>query len=184
MFNESYEDYIRSILGYPQSNNNNNNDIYEPNDFNDSIAGDTELESCYPEIYKLVYPMVKKRCAMINGRVRSEDVENITDEIYNAIEQNNEINVNINLGKEINQNQVNTTNMQRTNNRRRETRQRSINRGLRDLIKILLIRELLGRRIPNRPQFPPRPPFPGPEPRPPMRPPIRPRVDELNDNIE
>ena len=163
MNNESYDDYIRSILGYPAANNNNNNinnDIYERNDFNDSIAGDAELESCYPEIYKFVYPMVRKRCTTTTGRVRSEDVESMTDEIYNAIEQNNE------------------------SNGRRQTRQRPFNRGLRDLIKILLIRELLNRRRPNRPPFPPRPPFPGPEPRPPMRPPIGPRVNELDNNIE
>ena len=52
---------------------------------------------------------------------------------------------------------------------KRETRQ--INRGLRDLIQILLIRELLRRfrrpRMPGRPPMP-RPPMPGP--RPPFRP--------------
>ena len=49
---------------------------------------------------------------------------------------------------------------------------RQINNGLRDLIQILLIRELLNRQ---RPPFrPPMPNPPGPGPRPPMRPPFRP----------
>lgn len=47
-----------------------------------------------------------------------------------------------------------------------------MNGGLRDLIQILLIRELLNRR---RPPFrPPMPNPPGPGPRPPMRPPFGP----------
>ena len=49
---------------------------------------------------------------------------------------------------------------------------RQLNGGLRDLIQILLIRELLNRR---RPPFrPPMPNPPGPGPRPPMRPPFGP----------
>ena len=50
---------------------------------------------------------------------------------------------------------------------RQETRQRNF--LLRDLIKILILRELLKNRRPNRPPFPPgRPPMP--PPRPPMGP--------------
>ena len=58
----------------------------------------------------------------------------------------------------------------------RETRQ--FNSGLRDLVKILLIRELLNRPRPFPPRPPVRPPMPpGPgtrPPRPPMRPPFGP----------
>lgn len=62
-----------------------------------------------------------------------------------------------------------------TESPKRETRQ--FNSGLRDLVKILLIRELLNRPRP----FPPRPPVippmpPGPGPRPP-RPPFGPGED-------
>ena len=73
----------------------------------------------------------------------------------------------------------------------KEDRQaRHINRGLRDLIRILLIRELLGRPIfpggnrPPMPPRPPRPPFPGgPGNRPGMRPPISPRSFENDFDI-
>ena len=49
---------------------------------------------------------------------------------------------------------------------------RQFNSGLRDLVKILLIRELLNRPRPPRP--PVRPPMPPRPPRPPMRPPFGP----------
>ena len=131
--------------------------------------------------------MVQKAC---DGNMRAnsrEEIEQMTDEIYSAIEDNNQINVNINLG-----NTISTTNMNRTQNRneiskeeiqkksseKQEVENRNIetesrisprNNNLRDLIKILLIRELLRRRHNH---FPPRPPH---NPRPPMRPPIMPR---------
>ena len=78
-------------------------------------------------------------------------------------------------------------NIDKRQTQERETRSpRPVNRNLRDLIKILLLRELLnrpGNRPPVRPPRPPfpggpgRPPFPGgPGPgRPPMRPPMMPR---------
>ena len=131
--------------------------------------------------------MVRKAC---EGNMRAntkEEIEQMTDEIYSAIEDNNQINVNINLG-----NTVSTTNDNRSQNKngifnedmqtkssekqKIENRNAEIennrsprNNNLRDLIKILLIRELLGR--PHH-HFPQRPPH---NPRPPMRPPILPR---------
>ena len=74
-----------------------------------------------------------------------------------------------------------------TKNVRQEDRQISgRNNFLRDLIRILILKELLGGGNfprPPKPPFPPRPPFPGgpgPNPRPPFPPqnpggPIRPR---------
>lgn len=184
MYNETYDDYIRSILGYPNQSNlsvNNYNSGYNMATSRQN-NNNTELESCYPEIYKIVYPMVAKACDSNTRPVTRELIENMTDEIYFAIEGNDEVNININLTNEIKNNTV-TNNTNREENRadvkikeskeNRETRQ--INRGLRDLIKILLLRELLGRPgFPggNRPPVrPPRPPFPGgPGPRPHMRP--------------
>ena len=131
--------------------------------------------------------MVQKACDGNMGANSREEIEQMTDEIYSAIEDSNQINVNINLG-----NTISTTNMNRTQNRNEisreevqkktsekqelenrniegENRIRPRNNNLRDLIKILLIRELLRRRHNH---FPPRPPH---NPRPPMRPPIMPR---------
>lgn len=196
--NESYEEYIRSILGYPQTNfyggmspltNYNNMNYYAEFDntnfssLNNStrINNQDELEKCYPEIYKLVYPMVVKKCQNTKTKLSADDIENMTDEIYFALENREGVELNINLTNDVRTKE--TVSTDKTNNRadvkvretteKRETRQ--INRGLRDLIKILLLRELL-----NRPGH--RPPFRPPHhhPRPPMtpRPPFRPRYFE------
>ena len=189
MYDNQYEEYIRSILGYPNTTNFNQNQMYS-NGYSVAMQTDTrnDLEEFYPEIYKIIYPMVRKAC---EGNMRAntrEEIERMTDEIYSAIEDNNQINVNINLG-----NTVSTTNTNRMENRNTvkqddiqrktsekqvvenrdieaQSRRRPTHNNLRDLIKILLIRELLGRPSHN---FPPRPPHN--PPRPPMRPPIMPR---------
>ncbi len=191
MYNETYDDYIRSILGYPTRNQLEQYN-HEPQEYqgyqeyrnptfntNINISGNNvELENSYPEIYKIVYPMVTKKCDnMRGGTITRDDIENMTDEIYYALEAKKETRVNINLTNDVNN--VRTTNISTSNNnssiKRTESRKpdlkisetvrennekRQFNSGLRDLIQILLIRELLNRR---------RPPF-----RPPMRPPFRP----------
>lgn len=177
MYNETYDEYIRSILGYPTVNSYNYQD-YNRNNF--ETRSEIELEKCYPEIYKIVYPMVTKKCNNARTNLNSEDIENMTDEIYYALEERNEIQLNINLTNDVRTTEIQNERTVKVADKKpevkikenieekRETRQ--INRGLRDLIKILLIRELL-----NRPQRP-RPPMPGPRPpvRPPMRPPFSP----------
>ena len=242
--NESYEEYIRSILGYPRadyfnsnetidqcqncndmnyysnigntnfdskfndfyniSNSNgfynigNSNGFYNNNFNNDFRMENREkLENCYPEIYKLVYPMVLKKCQNSRATITADDIDNMTDEIYYALENKEGIELNINLTNNVsNSRDMNLQNLNekrdKVNNKadvkikeitekkeKRETRQ--INRGLRDLIKILLLRELLNRPgqrppMPGPGPYPPvRPPMPGPGPRPPVRPPLPPR---------
>ena len=193
MYDNQYEEYIRSVLGYPTTANMNQNHINQnqmyqaeyPNPSQINMRND--LEEFYPEIYKIIYPMVQKACDGNMGANSREEIEQMTDEIYSAIEDSNQINVNINL-----RNTISTTNMNRVQNRneisKEEIQKKSLekqevenrntegesrisprNNNLRDLIKILLIRELLRRRHNH---FPPRPPH---NPRPPMRPPIMPR---------
>ena len=185
MYNETYEDYIRSILGYPNYGNN----TYRENSYQTMPVNygnnqlNEELEACYPEIYKVIYPMVNKACMNNTKPVTSMLIEELTNEIYLSIENDNEINVTINLNNEVGGSGVNrttpTTNVakaEKMKENRGEDRQFR-NRGLQDLIRILLIRELLGRpgRLGNRPPMPPhrppmRPPFPGGGPRPPIMP--------------
>ncbi len=186
MYDNQYEEYIRSVLGYPSTANMNQNQMYQneyPNPSQINMRND--LEEFYPEIYKIIYPMVQKVC---DGNMRAnsrEEIEQMTDEIYSAIEDNNQINVNINLGNTVSTTNSNTQNRneqhkeegQKKSSEKQEVENRNAkesrislrNNNLRDLIKILLIRELLRRRHNN---FPPRPPH---NPRPPMRPPIMPR---------
>lgn len=186
MYNETYDEYIRSILGYPSHGPQEYQEYQDYQEYrnptfntNINISGNNvELENSYPEIYKIVYPMVAKKCDNMRGEtITKDDIQNMTDEIYYALETKNETRVNINLT-----NDVSTKNITRTESRRPDVKisetkgdnseKRQINSGLRDLIQILLIRELLNRR---RPPFrPPMPNPPGPGPRPPMRPPFRP----------
>ncbi len=187
MYNETYDEYIRSILGYPPiSSYNDNFQTFNNQNMNYENRMDSELESCYPEIYKIVYPMITTKCNNVRANLTNDEIENMTDEIYYALEERNEIQLNINLTNEVRSSETNSQKTSKTmdkkpdvkvseisSSEKRETRQ--INRGLRDLIKILLIRELLNRPgRPGRPPHHPRPPMPGPGPRPPVRPPMRP----------
>lgn len=193
MYHETYEDYIRSILGYPNYGSIDRENSYQnmPTTYRNSQVN-TELESCYPEIYKVVYPMVNKACNNNMKPITPELIDELTNEIYLSVENDNEINVTINLTNAIGNNEENRSstipiargksnipstnpNLEKMRENRGEDRQFR-NRGLQDLIRILLIRELLGRPG-NRPPMPPhrppmRPPFPG------SRPPIMPRNND------
>ena len=206
--NQSYEEYIRSILGYPNNMTSSmlDREFNDNNSYNMSNRTNTEnsmLENCYPEIYKIVYPMVTTACQNNTMPITSQLVENMTDEIYSAVESNTEIGINITLKNQVKATQTrenNTTQMAQRDGRtvanmqeqkevenRGEDRQFR-NRNLRDLIKILLIRELLGSPgfPPQRPPFPPRPPvrppFPG-GPMPGPRPPFMPRDGKYYDDL-
>ena len=200
MYNETYDDYIRSILGYPARNQfeQYNQEMpeyqsyqeYRNPTFNTNInisRNNVELENSYPEIYKIVYPMVTKKCENVRSETFSKsDIENMTDEIYYALEEKQEKRININLTNNMSstkaQNSSTVSTSAKVENKRPDVKisqkaienseKRQINNGLRDLIQILLIRELLNR--PRPPFRPPMPNPPGPGPRPPMRPPFRP----------
>ena len=160
MFNQDYNEYLRSVLGdglyqneYDQYPMQYDGGFWDRNDENRR----RELEECYPDIYKLLYPIVQKECRNNTRSLTKDVIEELTDRIYNQVIQNNEIQLNINI-----QNQSNN----RAQENNKETRQ--FNRGLSDLIKILIIRELLGFR-PGRPGPRPRSPRPMmPPPRPPF----------------
>ena len=105
------------------------------------------LEDLYPEIYSIVYPMVQKVCTLNTMPICENLIENLTNDVYINFEE-------------------------QSKNESRETRQD--NTLLKDLIKILLIRELIGTSHNHRPQRPIPPPLPRPfmpgNPPPPLRP--------------
>jgi hypothetical protein len=164
MREQTYEEYISSILGYPL---NSNNSTCQKNNFENQISMSytqnieySRLEEYYPEMYKIIYPMVIQACNKNIDPITKELIQTMTDDIYTSIENDTEINVNIKQ-----------KDMSKQRENRREDRQ-SRNSSLRDLIQILIIRELQG--MPgfpgSRPPIRTQPPFPiGP------RPPIRPR---------
>ena len=170
MNNQSYEEYIRSIIGYPMNNTYACNSC--ENNFSYSNMENTNDEEmirlCYPKIYRLINPMVQKICAENISPINETVITQMTNQIYLAVEGNNEINLNINLENNVrgesNDAQVKNENREMVEENRQ---MRPRNMLLQDLIRILIINELL--RRPNRPNRP-RPPFPFPGGRPPMRP--------------
>ena len=176
MYN-SYEEYMRDVLGYPYNRSNIMQNTYN-NTYNnnyqtqavESNINEQELQECYPEIYNIVKPMVKTTCKMYAGRtITKEVIEEMTLKIYNSVETNE--NRSVHEERKLKNGDVINPNAKQEN---REDRQRPNNFLLRDLIKILLLNELL--RPGGRPPMPPRP-GPVPPPRPPMgpnRPPYRP----------
>ena len=158
-----YEEYMRSVLGYQPMNTYGMD--YVDWDMPSINAMNTiqrqELENCYPDIYRIIYPMIQRSCNQNTRSITRELIDSMTDEIYFAIED-----------KEMLENR----NKEEKSTQLTEDRQIRRNTNLNDLIRILIIRELLGRpgfpggRPPRPPVRPPRPPM-----RPPMGPPPRPQ---------
>ncbi len=154
MYNSNYEEYMQNVLGYnirPQNTYQMPENIYEMQ--RGSSYENMDLENLYPDIYRMIQPMVQKVCMRATGVINEEMVRSMTDEVYNAMtEETREV-------KDVkkNSNEVRTGNSQ---NVRRVEEPRQNNFLLRDLIRILIIKELLRRR-PGRPPMGPGPNFPG-----------------------
>lgn len=200
MYYQSYEDYMRNILGYSLNQSTYADTYFNYNRENayGTAMYSSEIMNLYPEVYKIINPMVCKICEVNTKPITRDLIEKMTDEIYLNIESNpnlvesTAINVRVNLPKDsktedasmASKTSVNTKNRDNSKYRANlsetkvvqekeignsEYRQRNQNSILRDLIKILILNQLLGgNRRPPRPN-PPRPPYPGP------RPPIQPR---------
>lgn len=186
-----YEEYMRSVLGYrPVAYNNPNtydeqmegyqscnyqniNQNVMPYNYtvyqNRNINLDNELERMYPEIYNILYPMVKKACMENTRSISTSVIDDIVDDIYRNIESdNNDIELNINLENEVRESKEGEVKENREKEDNVENRQRPRrNPLLNDLIRILVLRELIGRPgcIGSGCFRPNRPPMPGPGPR-------------------
>lgn len=180
MYYQNYEDYMRAVLGYPMEHQDTYPMHYIQETQNNMMPyqNTKELEDCYPEIYKIINPVVCEVCDRCNMPITKDVVEDMVEEIYQKIEINNEIAIHINLDNRMNEkkeveNRTNVTksntvknsivNEQTRKNPEIENRQRRPNNPLlRDLIRILILNRILGGNFPGRP----------PRPRPPMRPPF------------
>ena len=81
MYKDSYNDYIRSVLGYPTTNNMYMNNLTDEYNMPYNSNNNEDLEECYPEIYKIIYPMVCKVCNVNSSReLTKELLEQMTDE--------------------------------------------------------------------------------------------------------
>jgi len=177
MYDQSYEDYMRSILGYPRETLNTYNMFENMSTYEQFPASSNysdEIMDLYPDIYKLINPMVCKICESNTKPITRELLDQMTQEIYLNIENIPEIETNINVRVNVpNSNKELQGKIPKVNNNKleeksskekrksREDRQRVPNRNLEDLIRILILNQLLGINRPPRPR-PPRPPyFPG-----------------------
>ena len=126
----------------------------------------TDIEKLYPEIYQIIYPMIKKALIQNTRPITENTLNEITNDIYNNIESENIINIKTDIANSRNENKP----IQNTKNTSVVTEEnRHINNSICDLIKILLIRELIDKPNfdkPPKPYFPshisfyPRPPIP------------------------
>ena len=125
-----YNDYMQNLLM----------EDYSPCQYTyDSMSRSTYYEKLYPEIYKIVYPMIKKALGQNTRPITEDYLNEITNDLYNNIESENIINLNIDITNNRNENKSirNSKNIIPDNKENRY-----INNSVRDLIKILLIREL------------------------------------------
>lgn len=127
---QDYDEYMRSLIGYPNMRTSMSPSMFTMEAYSD------DLERMYPEVYRVVYPMVCFACDNIRTPVTEEMLDMMTDDIYDRVEADGRINVDISV--EVRNNEEIQENRQRRPRRR--------NRFLRDLIRILLLRELLRRR--------------------------------------
>lgn len=184
MYYQNYEDYMRSVLGYPMESQNTYNTPYSCSampyessqmQLNDANYSD-EIMDLYPDIYKIVNPMVCKICEANTKPISRELIDQMTDEIYLNLESQPEfdtvVNVTVNTQSTIERPNRTQSTSQNSNSKlkkesegakikeNREDRQRRQNNTLRDLIRILILNRLLGGFFPNRPPHHPRPPRP------------------------
>lgn len=140
----NYDEYMRSLIGYPNMRASMSPSMCP---YSNMETYSDDIERMYPEVYRVVYPMVCFACDNIRTPVTEEMVDMMTDDIYDRVEADGRINIDISV--EVRNNPSNNEDVQE--NRQRRPRRR--NRFLRDLIRILLLRELLHRRqrFPIRP---------------------------------
>ena len=168
-----YDDYIQNFSTYPYSNDLAYPDIYDYSVenplynyyrysiYNRNMDNNINVEEFYPETYRTIYPIVKKVCTNILAPVTKEDFENMVTEVVNNKEIREFLDEDT-INKEFN----------RSSGIKKEEENRGGPRNnlISDIVRILLIRELLNKkpcRWPNcKPEFGmPPPPFRPPYPR-------------------
>lgn len=121
MYYQNYEDYMRNILGYSVNNNYNMIDNYSNAVYDEYLYNmprySSEILDLYPEIYKIVNPMVCKICDSNTKPITKELVDKMTEEIYLNLEsdpyilESDTINVRVNLPKESEKKEISKKNL-------------------------------------------------------------------------
>ena len=170
---EARENFIPTMNMNNMENNvqevSNNNIMMQNVNSNDNVQEINKLKKMYPDIYKMLMPMVSKTVEENTKPVDETLIEEMTKAVYESIED--DMNV-----KQVSTTPIQTDSKTKTiqtssQNQSVQVNNRKIgNPTLRDLIKILIINELLN-NCKNRPCN-------NQNPRPPQRP--EPRMNMMN----
>ncbi len=110
---------------------------------------DEDLKKLYPRRYVRIYPMVRQQCDMMESRLGTmysptkEEVDNIVKQTYEKYEEY--------YGKEEDKDE--DDDYRNDDEDMRQRRRRGRRRPIQDLVRILFIRDLLGRRRRRRPYY-------------------------------
>ena len=165
MYYQNNDDYMRDFFYFNQNPNMNNMGWgYMPNNMgningmnNTGYMQNNNLESLYPNIYRILQPVVRRVVANSNYQYLTEEVlNNMVDTVYNIVEGDRSLNTietssrpenttatenarrNSNTSSSSNSNNSNTT----TNLQSRNNEMNNNNNLLKDLIKILILQEI------------------------------------------
>lgn len=153
MYENDYEIYMRNVLGYSSSGGNNFPYMAQGNQYGNSFNmgynnEKSNYEQMYPDIYKILKPMVSKVCNNVrSGEVTEPILDDMVEDIYKNIEHD-----------EYRGGEKNST--MSGKGEKIPQRQSCNNPILKDLIKIMLITEIIkncNQRPPMPPPYPPRP---------------------------
>lgn len=124
MYYQNYEDYMRSVLGYPALDSQNTYESfnymempYETSQiYANPVRYSDDIMELYPDIYKIVNPMVCKICEANTKPITRELIDQMTEEIYLNLESQPELNTVINVRVNTPNNEEKINRSQNTNN--------------------------------------------------------------------
>ncbi len=151
MFYQNCDDYMRDIFYFNGLANNPNNMYYMQN-----LPNQNNLDGYYPSIYRIIYPVIQRVVSTNNYQYINEElINNLVNNVLGIIE--GDVN-NIDNSSSNNTSNTNSSNeIRRTNNNQTNTSSANSNVNLnnnisnntsllKDLIKILVIKELISRQ--------------------------------------
>ena len=131
MYNQNYEEYMRSVLGYNPFPTVEYPNTYEQNIYmTPTMHNQANENDMYPEIYKIVYPMVKKACSNPMQEVTEAEVNRITMEIYMAVEDEMSVETKVTVQNRTADPKSTSKNIVSSKENRSENRQRQRNTTL------------------------------------------------------
>lgn len=142
---QSYNDYMRNTLGFSGMGNqgigcmNCGNMCTMPFQNTNQMWQSSDIENMYPTSYKIIYPIVVSACNSLTLPITEEMLERVVNDIYDRVVTDERISVDIGT--------VTSTREEDRQGVSKPTRPAvRRNRFLRDLIRILILREILERR--------------------------------------